>query len=234
MKLATYFLFAATCVSVALGQSSIPNCSFEPWPSTGGLATLTICSNPTMCSSGNIATASAAGRVSLVGFNVPYTCNTSQIEYLVKTADVSTTVVHHYALGLVCQSGGCTPGALYVQTGSIVNGPAKTSFTPSGMNAVTRPWLPATGCTALPCTLTPGVYALAIGSDCTSSCAVLFGDADMGSIYAFDTPNTSLDTPWAFDPVNGLPQNFSNMPAIQPTTLSTSTGLVRPPTVLIY
>jgi hypothetical protein len=224
-------------IPTAVAQSNPPNCSFEPWPSTGGLATLTVCSSSSVpgCAAGSaIPTASAAAGVTMIGFGVPYACSTNNIEYIVKTADLSTASVHHYALGLVCQSGNCVPGELYVQTGSLSNGPSAQSFTPSGQVVVSKPWLPSIGCPSLPCLLPSGIYGLVVGSDCVSGCAVLYGDGDTGAFYAFDARNTALNIPWIFDSVSGLPQVFTNMPAVQPTTLSGATNISRPPTVLIY
>jgi hypothetical protein len=232
--------FLACCLALSastLAQSVAPNCSFEPWYGTGGSATLTVCSSSSLpgCLAGSVLpTASAAAGLSMIGFGVPYACSTSKVEYIVNTADVSITPVHHYALGLVCQSGDCVPGALYVQTGSLPSGTGRQSFTPSGLKLVTKSWLPATGCHTVPCVLPTGIYGLVVASDCTSACAVLFGDGDTGTFYAFNARNAALNSPWIFDPVAGLPQTFSNMPAVQPTTLSGGTNVSRPPTVLIY
>jgi hypothetical protein len=224
-------LWSLVLASAALAQT-MPNCSFEPWVSTGGASALTVCSSTAICPTGNSPNASAAGGIALVGFGVPYACLTSNVEYIVRTADISTG--HHYSLGIVCHSGDCTPGTLYVQTGSLSSGSGAQAFTPSGQVTVSKVWQPAAGCPTLPCALPAGIYALAIGSDCTSGCAILYGDSNTGAFYAFNVSDTARDTPWAFDPVAGLPQSFSNMPAVQPTTLSAVPVQARPPTVLIY
>ena len=59
------------------------------------------------------------------------------------------------------------------------------------------PWITdnTTVCTALPCTLVPGIYAAAIGTSCSDAllpitCAQLLGDSDLGLIYPF-TASTS-------------------------------------------
>jgi hypothetical protein len=237
MKRITIFLvWCLWLTSSALAQS-IPDCSFEPWFGTGGLATLTVCSSSSVpgCPGGSaIPTASAAAGVAMIGFAVPHACTTRRVEYIVKTADVSTTIVHHYALGLVCQSGDCQSGALYVQTGSLANGPSAQSFTPSGQVVVSKSWQPATGCASVPCVLPIGIYGLVVASDCISACAVLFGDGDTGTFYAFNARNSALNTPWSFDPITGLNGTFSNLPTIHPTTLSGGVTISRPPTVLIY
>ena len=238
MKYKVAFLTCCLALTAsALAQSVVPNCSFEPWAGTGGTATLTVCSSASVpgCQSASvIPTASAAAGVAVIGFGVPYACSTSKVEYIVKTADSSTTTIHHYALGLVCQSGDCVPGALYVQTGSLPSGTGAQTFTPSGQKLVSKTWLSATGCPSLPCVLPPGIYALVVASDCVSGCAVLFGDGDTGTIYAFNARNSVLNSPWIFDPLTGLPQTFSNLPAVQPTTILGGTNVSRPPTVLIY
>jgi hypothetical protein len=103
-------LWSLVLASAALAQT-MPNCSFEPWVSTGGASALTVCSSTAICPTGNSPNASAAGGIALVGFGVPYACLTSNVEYIVRTADISTG--HHYSLGIVCHSGDCTPGTLY-------------------------------------------------------------------------------------------------------------------------
>jgi hypothetical protein len=236
-RLFTFFVWYLWLTSSALAQSAMPDCSLQPWFGTGGLATLTVCSSSNVpgCVPGSaISTASAAAGVSIIGFSVPHACSTRKVEYIVKTADVSTTTVHHYALGLVCNSGNCLAGALYVQTGALASGPTAQSFTPSKQVVVSKSWKPATGCTSVPCVLPVGIYGLVVASDCFSGCAVLFGDGDTGTFYAFNARNATLNSPWIFDSITGLPPTFSNMPGIQPTTLSGGISVSRPPTVLIY
>lgn len=233
LALASLSVFAARA-------QDIPSCSFEPWVSTGGDAIVTICSSTSVTGCSAVAAtknAAAAAGVAMVGFNVATPCSTSSIEYMVKTADTSSLVVHHYGFGIVCQSGNCAPGALYVQTGSIPSGTGTTSFSPPGQVLVSKPWVAVAGggCASVPCTLPAGIYGLVIASDCTTSCAVLYGDADTGTLYAFDARNTSLNIPWIFSPTTGLPSLFGNMPTVHVTGQANSnSNISRPPTIMVY
>jgi hypothetical protein len=235
-----FVVILAAFLSFTAQAQNTPSCSFEPWVSTGGDAILTICSSTSVsgCASAPVVkNASAAAGIAMVGFGVPTPCSTSNIEYMVKTADISSAPVHHYAFGIVCQSGNCAPGMLYVQTGSLPSGPGAGTFTPAGQTLVTKPWVPvaAGGCASVPCTLPAGIYGLVIGSDCTTNCAVLYGDADTGTFYAFDARNASWNNPWTFDPLAGLASWFANMPAVQPTgQASANSNISRPPTVMVY
>jgi hypothetical protein len=240
-----------TLLLIALGlcyippswAQAVPNCFFEPWLPTSGDAVLTVCSSKNIagCTS-VVGNASAAGGVAVMGFNLAVECSTSKIEYIVKTPDASVAPVHHYALGIFCQSGNCTPGTLYVQTAVIPSGTGPGTFTPSAASGalVTQNWQGVDagnegGCATIPCVLPAGVYGLVVGSDCVSNCAVLYGDADSGTLYAFDNQNQSLNSPWAFDPINGLPFSFTPVPVIAPTAMASPySGLAKPPTVLIF
>ena len=226
--------------TVVAAAQTVPNCFFEPWIPTGGDANLTVCSNKNIpgCTTffGN---AAAAGGVSVIGFNLPDACSTSKIEYIVKTSDTSVNPVHHYGLGIFCQSGGCAPGALYVQTAVLPSGTGPGTFTPGGA-LVSQNWQAVDagkegGCASIPCVLPAGVYGLAVASDCLSSCAVLYGDADSGTFYAFDNEDQFLNNPWAFDLINGLPFTFNPVPLFAPVAMATiSSGIARPPTVLVF
>jgi len=233
VTLALLFAYAAQA-------QNTPSCSFEPWVSTGGDAILTICSSTSVTGCSAVPAtknASAAAGVAMVGFGLSTPCSTSNIEYMVKTADSSISPLHHYAFGIVCQSGNCIPGALYVQTGSLPSGTGAGTFTPTGQTLVTKPWVAVAGggCASVPCTLPAGIYGLVIASDCTTNCALLYGDADTGTFYAFDARNVSLNSPWTFSPSSGLPSLFSNMPSVQPTGQANSNANIsRPPTVMVY
>ena len=94
---------------------------------------------------------------------------------------------------------------------------------PSGVQTV---------CTALPCTLPAGLYAAAIGTNCTSNCpAALFGDEDQGLIYPF-TASASF-------PSGGLPANVSGFTWSSGPVWNTNPGQgaltpIKPPKLLIY
>lgn len=224
-------LLILVMVTIAAHAQAPAGCYLQPWIANAGDANLTVCSKGIAGCVSSIGNAAASGGVAMAGFSLPQACTTSKVEYIVKTVD--TSALHHYALGLVCHSGSCNPGALYLQTGSI----AGPQFTPAGKVLVSQTWRPTTvdGCTSVPCTLPAGVYGLVVGSDCTGSCAVLYGDSDAGTLYAFDVSNTSLNSPWIFDPGVGLPSFFTNMPDIYPVGRTNSTsGLPKPPVVLIY
>ena len=225
-------LFCSLVLAATAVAQAPAGCFLEPWVANGGDANLTICSSRSIagCMTA-LSNASAGGGVAVIGFSLPQACTTSNVEYIVKTADPSA--LHHYALGLVCHSGDCMPGTMYVQTGALA-GPL---FTPAGKVLVSKPWIASAdgGCTTIPCTLPAGVYGLVVGSDCTATCAILYGDADSGTFYAFDAGNTTLNAPWTFDPVSGLPTLLANLPPIFPVAQANATsGLPKPPTVLIY
>lgn len=99
------------------------------------------------------------------------------------------------------------------------------------------PWIAdsRTVCTAIPCTLPAGLYAAAIGTNCSDAllpvtCAQLLGDADRGEIYPFTATSTSYDG-------GGLPatMNFtvSNLTPVWNTTQGPSAP-VKPVKLLIY
>jgi hypothetical protein len=234
IKTTASLLISVWLLTVTAHAQAPSGCYLEPWIANAGDAILTICSNSSIAGcSGNpiIKNASAAGGLAMAGFNLQTDCVTSNVEYIVKTTDVSAN--HHYNIGLVCHSGTCAAGTLYVQTG-FLTGPV---FAPSNKanQPVPQRWQAGAGCTSLPCTLPAGIYGLVVASDCTSACAVLYGDADTGAFYAFDVGNVALNSPWATDPVNGLPAFFPNMPAIFPVAqANTTSNLPKPPVVLIY
>jgi hypothetical protein len=164
----------------------------------------------------------AENGVVLFGIYIPYTCVATGIGYMVATADNTTN--NHYGFGLVCASGCGTVGTLVAQTGSQTG----TTVTPSS-GTVNLAW------NGSPVTLQPGVYALAVGTDCTSSgCAVLHGDADAGMFYAFIAAANSANA-WTFDSTNGFPNNFQNMPAVRPVTVAGgATRLPTTPNFILY
>lgn len=99
------------------------------------------------------------------------------------------------------------------------------------------PWVAdsRTVCTAIPCTLPAGLYASAIGTNCSDAlqpvtCAQLLGDADRGEIYPFTATSTSYDA-------GGLPasMNFtiSNLTPVWNTTQGPSAP-IKPAKLLIY
>jgi hypothetical protein len=107
---------------------------------TGGDANITVCSNKNIAGCTTfVGNAAAAGGVSVIGFNLPDACSTSKVEYIVKTPDASVNPIHHYALGIFCQSGSCTPGTLYVQTAVLPSGTGQGTFTPTS-GLVTQNW----------------------------------------------------------------------------------------------
>ncbi len=99
------------------------------------------------------------------------------------------------------------------------------------------PWVTdsRTVCASIPCTLPAGLYAAAIGTNCTDAmkpvtCAQLLGDADHGLIYPFTASSTSYDS-------GGLPANMSftvnNTTAVWNTTQGSSAP-IKPVKLLIY
>jgi hypothetical protein len=239
----TVWLICLGLCGVVASAETVPNCFFEPWIPTGGDANITICSSKNISGCTTIVgNAAAAGGVSVMGFNLPVACSTSKVEYIVKMPDASVNPIHHYALGIFCESGSCVPGALYVQTGVLPSGTGPGTFTPTAASGalVTQNWQPVDsgnegGCASIPCVLPAGVYGLAVASDCVSYCAVLYGDADSGTFYAFDNQDQSLNSPWALDLISGLPFAFNPIPVIAPVAMATSnSGPAKPPTVLVF
>jgi hypothetical protein len=156
--------------------------------------------------------------VVLFGIYIPYACVTTGIVYIVGTADKTDN--HLYGFGLICAAGCSGVGTVVAQTGAL-HGSAATSQTTSHNLAWSGGSVP----------LQPGVYALAVGSDCSSSCAVLRGDADNGAFYAFIAPNPGMNTPWKFDS-NGLSCAAPpcSVPAIGPPVNVAAGGMNRLPT----
>jgi hypothetical protein len=164
----------------------------------------------------------AENGVVLFGIYIPYLCNTSGIAYIVSTADNTTS--NHYGFGLVCVSGCATPGQLVAQTGALTG----TAVARSTGSATLR-WADSS------VTLEPGVYGLAVGSDCANNgCAVLYGDSDCGQFYAFIASANSTNG-WAFSSQSRFSSQFTNIPAISPVTVvSGSTRLPTTPNFLLY
>ena len=199
-------LLAGSC------HAQTPSCgAIHPVAGTAGSAVLSTVS-------ANKPRSAAENGVVLFGIYIPYSCVATGIAYIVGTAD--NTVDHLYGFGLLCAAGCSGVGTLVAQTGAL-HGSTVAAHTTSHNLA----WSGGA------VTLQPGIYALAVGSDCSSNCAMLRGDADSGAFYAFIVPNSGTNTPWRFDS-----SGFScaappcNMPAIGPPVNVAAGGVNRLPT----
>ena len=188
---------------------------------------------------------SGSGGMTVWGFDIQSPCVTNWISYAVKTADLSGK---NYDLGLYYIKGpsaGSLGGQLMVHTGELTG----TNFTPN-TGLTTKAWSGTTNC-SIPCTLPAGQYALALATDCSLSCAVLWGDDNNGYMYLFNiwlggNGGTNVNpgllpagcpsgTPSActfyLSTAPGLP------PSITPPATDPALGLTkfpRPPMVLIF
>jgi len=126
----------------------------------------------------------------LWGVVLTFPVTTTQVTYYVGTAD---NTANNYDIGIYNSS-----GTLVVHTGT----KAGTVFAPVA-TVTTLPW-------AVPATLQPGKYYLAITTNCTASCAALDGDnasavsflsKGVVSVSAGGTLNSSLTPPadaWSY------------------------------------
>ena len=116
----------------------------------------------------------------------------------------------------------------------------------TGLLPMAKTWAGTTNC-SVPCTLPAGQYALGLTTDCSSSCAALWGDENKGYMYLFDVwlggdggshVNGRLQpsgcvTPCDFNPGSapGLPLSIT-APTTDPALWQTS--YPKPPAVLIF
>lgn len=125
--------------------------------------------------------AGTSSGMSAWGFDIQSPCVTNWLSYAVQIPDANSN--HHYDLGLYYVQGpsaGSLAGQLMLHTGLL----GGSMFTPqAGLNTIT--WKATANCSA-PCILPAGQYALALGTDCVTSCAVLWGDNPLGYMYLFD------------------------------------------------
>jgi hypothetical protein len=122
---------------------------------------------------------SGDGGMSVWGFDIQSACVTKWVSYAVQTADSSGK---NYDLGLYYIKGpsaASLAGKLIVHTGEL----AGSNFGTAGLT--TKSWAGTANC-SIPCTLPAGQYALAIATDCSATCAVLYGDDNRGYMYLFD------------------------------------------------
>ena len=123
---------------------------------------------------------SGSGGMGVWGFDVQSPCVTQWVAYAVNTPD--NTATNHYDLGLYYIKGpkaATLAGKLMVHTSELTG----SGFAPSpGLTTVS--WVG--GNCSIPCTLPPGQYALALATDCSVSCAVLWGDNTDGYMYLFN------------------------------------------------
>ncbi|MFZ0685488.1 MAG: hypothetical protein WAM89_08075 [Terriglobales bacterium] len=122
-----------------------------------------------------------SGGMTAWGFDIQSPCVTEQVSYAVRTLDNSA--LNHYDLGLYYIKGPSAPslaGQLIVHTGQLTG----TAFTPY-VGLATVSWAGTANC-SIPCTLPAGQYALALATDCSAECAVLWGDGEHGFMYLFN------------------------------------------------
>lgn len=174
----------AFVISVLLSLASIAahadECQVHSAYATSGTATVS-----------TAAGYSAQNGVVAYAFFNPFVCTTTGVAFAVKTVDS----LHHYGFALVGVNGNATPGQVYATTGALTG----TNFTQAGANNVqSLAW--SGGSHSLPV----GVYMLMLGTDCSSSCAAIYGDAALGQFYPFIYADTSGSTPWIFSSSSGF------------------------------
>lgn len=146
----------------------------------------------------------ALNNVTVWGYYNDYACDSTNIAYIVTVADNTST--NYYGFAVVSPLGQivCTTGA---RSGSF--------FAPSvSAGGFQQAWTSG-------CTIPQGQVFLAIGSTCTTACAVLAGDVAKGSWYWAIAPNTSPSVPWTFNGSGFSGIASSNLP-VSALTLSNS------------
>jgi hypothetical protein len=215
-------LFLAGCLLTFLTFTAFaqtPQCNIHPNWADSGTATISTAT-----------TKEAQNGVAFYGFYNAYTCVTTGIAYIVNARDTTTAAScvtgNCYGFALVCVSG-CSAGAgvQVAQTG-FANG---KTFSPHSSASANLVW-------SAPATLDPGIYGFAVGTNCNTGCATLFGDALFGAFYAFLQADSSTNFPWKFDDTGFSGFASGTMPATAPVLAQGANFSTRlsPPTVLIY
>ena len=129
----------------------------------------------------------AGGAFTIIGIVVQNACTLQgKITFGLQVADSSGSAASHvYNFTLYCSSGCGTSGAKYAESGELAGNSTvmTTVSTGSTVNSITRP----PGCSAYPCTLPAGTYAVAIATNCTNgaSCAQVAGNNALGLFEMF-------------------------------------------------
>lgn len=196
------------------------------------------------------------GGMSAWGFDIPNACDSQYLTYAVQAVDSGSGAGHRYDLGLYYIKGpsvATLAGHLMLHTGSLdgTGGSAATSFTPAtGLLATAKTWATTTDCPSLPCTLPSGQYGIAITTDCSTSCAALYGDENKGFMPFFyvwlggDAGSNGAHINPGLRPSGCTPTcsfNYSTVPGL-PATITPpttdpgffDTGFPRQPAVLIF
>lgn len=175
---------------------------------------LAYASSGTVVVSTAIGSSAQNGAVAYAIFN-PFPCTSTGVAFPIKTVDSSSS--NYYGFALVGVNGNTTPGMIYATTGA-VTGPA---FTAAGANYVQAlPWQGG------PIMLPVGMYMVVLGTTCSTSCAQLFGDANLGHFYSFIYPNTSANTPWTFNSAGFSGFSPANVPQVSLSLSSSFTQTI--------
>jgi len=175
---------------------------------------LAYASSGTVVVSTAIGSSAQNGAVAYAIFN-PFPCTSTGIAFPIKTVDSSSS--NYYGFALVGVNGNTTPGTIYATTGA-VTGPAFTATGANGVQAL--PWQGG------PVTLPVGMYMVVLGTTCSTSCAQLFGDANLGHFYSFIYPNTSANTPWTFNSAGFSGFSPANVPQVSLSLSSSFTQTI--------
>ena len=175
---------------------------------------LAYASSGTVVVSTAISSSAQNGAVAYAIFN-PFPCTSTGVAFPIKTVDSSSS--NYYGFALVGVNGNTTPGMIYATTGA-VTGPA---FTAAGANYVQAlPWQGG------PIMLPVGMYMVVLGTTCSTSCAQLFGDANLGHFYSFIYPDTSANTPWTFNSAGFSGFSPANVPQVSLSLSSSFTQTI--------
>ena len=175
---------------------------------------LAYASSGTVVVSTAIGSSAQNGAVAYAIFN-PFPCTSTGVAFPIKTVDSSSS--NYYGFALVGVNGNTTPGTIYATTGA-VTGPAFTAAGANGMQAL--PWQGG------PIMLPVGMYMVVLGTTCSTSCAQLFGDANLGHFYSFIYPNTSANTPWTFNSAGFSGFSPANVPQVSLSLSSSFTQTI--------
>lgn len=193
------------------------------------------------------------GGMTAWGFDIQSTCNTNYVTYAVQALDSLTGAGHRYDIGLYYIKGpsaGSYAGHLMLHTGSLDG----TSFTPSAdvgkVLTTAKTWATTADCPSLPCSLPAGQYGIAIATDCSASCAGLWGDENKGFMFYFlvwlggDAGSNSAHLNPGIRPGGCTPTcsfSYSTVPGLPSTITALATdpgfwtsGVPRAPMVLIF
>lgn len=207
LALATLAISVRPARSQSTNSANIGSCGLLTSPgNTTGTDTI----NPTLL---------GANGVGGWGVNIPIPCTVQKMAVYITTADATT---HHYDFALVCNGGSyssCVSGQIYAHLGQTAGTGGFGSLGGSIFTLSTT----SAGCPSYPCVLPVGMYILAIGSDCPSSCVVLGSDGETQPLPFYATNIATYSS--------GIPTSITTQTVGTPVTEATGSSI---PQVIWY